>query len=151
MSTITVIALRLVFRRAGFEFSREPRTLDCDQLTPEQLEAIEAEPQLVVSYTPEREGDAPKSGAGANSSRESTAAAGEPTSEAQPAGSTTAGAADDVPPNVDSGSRGTAAGADPSATGSPSLAAAVPAATKPAAAKKPAAKAAAKTPAKAKA
>jgi hypothetical protein len=141
MSTITVIALRQVFRRAGFEFSREPRVLDCDQLTPEQLEAIEAEPQLFVSYTPEREGDAPKSGAGANSSRESTAAAGEPNPEAKPEGSTLSGAAADVPPNADSGSRGEGAGYGPVAPGS----------SAPSRTKAPAKKAVAKTPAKAKA
>lgn len=71
--------------------------------------AVSVEPHGVPN-TPQREGDAPKSGARAAGSRESTAAGGKPNPEATPEGSTTSGTAGGVPPNVDSGSRGEGAG-----------------------------------------
>lgn len=36
------------FRRAGFAFGREPRVLALADLTPEQVDAIKAEPMLAV-------------------------------------------------------------------------------------------------------
>jgi hypothetical protein len=45
---INVHSKREGFRRAGIEFGKAPRTLDTDKLTKGQLEAIEAEPMLVV-------------------------------------------------------------------------------------------------------
>lgn len=48
MSTIRVHAKRPGFRRAGLEFGHEPRELDVDALTAEQLRQIHDEPMLVV-------------------------------------------------------------------------------------------------------
>lgn len=92
---------------------------------------------------PQREGDASRSDAKASRSRESTAAGGEPNSEAKPEGSTTSGTAGDVSPNADSGSRGEGAGHGPVAPASsaPSRTATTKAPAKKAATKTTAAKA----------
>lgn len=70
------------------------------------------------SNTPQREGDASMSDAGAADSSGSTAVGGEPTKEATPEDATTSSSAADVPPDVDSGSRGEGAGHGPVAPGS---------------------------------
>lgn len=44
---LKVVSRREGFRRAGFVFSAEARTIPLSKLTPEQYEAITEEPQLV--------------------------------------------------------------------------------------------------------
>jgi len=48
MSLITVKSKGERFRRAGIEFSRAGVELDTDELTQEQVDAIQAEPNLVI-------------------------------------------------------------------------------------------------------
>lgn len=105
--------------RAGIKFGPQATSVPADH---PRIELLLADPHLVEvadgeeredSNNPQREGDAPKSGARASRSRESTAVGGKPTSEAKPEGSTTSGTAADVPPNADSGSRGEGAGNGP--------------------------------------
>lgn len=105
--------------RGGIKFGPQATAVSTDH---PHIELLLADPHLVEvadsaeredSNNPQREGDAPKSGAKASRSRESTVAGGEPTSEATPEGSTTSGTAGGVPPNVDSGSRGEGAGHGP--------------------------------------
>lgn len=49
MPKIIVKSRRESFRRAGFEFTRAGRELDTEELSKDQLQAIEDEPQLVVA------------------------------------------------------------------------------------------------------
>jgi hypothetical protein len=54
MSKILVQSKPERFRRADIEFTREGVVLDTDKLKKEQLEAIKAEPMLVVSDATEK-------------------------------------------------------------------------------------------------
>ncbi|MGA0610563.1 HI1506-related protein [Caldimonas sp. KR1-144] len=49
IKALKVISRRDSFRRAGFEFTGEAKTLPLDELTDDQVEALKAEPLLVVS------------------------------------------------------------------------------------------------------
>lgn len=57
MSKIIVKSKPESFRRAGFAFTREGVELDTAKLKKEQLEAIEAEPNLVVVPIEEKKAD----------------------------------------------------------------------------------------------
>lgn len=127
--------------RGGIKFGPQATAVQADH---PRIELLLADPHLVEvadneeredPNNPQREGDASRSDAKASRSRESTAAGGEPNSEAKPEGSTTSGTAGDVSPNADSGSRGEGAGHGPVAPAS-----SAPSRSTKAASKKPAAK-----------
>ena len=57
---LKVISSQPGFRRAGYAFGPEPVTIPLDELSPEQVEAIENEPKLVaveVELPPEQASD----------------------------------------------------------------------------------------------
>jgi len=49
IKALKVISRRDSFRRAGFEFTGEAKTLPLDELTDDQVEALKTEPLLVVN------------------------------------------------------------------------------------------------------
>jgi hypothetical protein len=127
--------------RGGIKFGPQATAVPTDH---PRIELLLADPHLVEvadreqragSNNPQREGAASRSDAKAIRSPASTAAGGEPSSEAKPEGTTPPGTAGSVPPNADSGSRGEGAGHGPVAPGSSAPSRTTKAAPKKAAAK----------------
>jgi hypothetical protein len=84
MSQISVVSKPARFRRAGLDFTREPRVLDVAALSPEQLAALERETMLVVTHVASGQLGNDAGGQGLTDAGAPQVAAAEPVAQARP-------------------------------------------------------------------